>query len=298
MKYVAAVDVGGTSIKAALVSSDFQIIESASTPTPKGDLSGELTAHAIAQLVSQFEEKHPVSGVGLAVPGALDEPAGVCRWAGNLGWKNIPIVDLVRRATNRPVAFKHDVRVGMVAEMRSGAAQGFANAIFIPIGTGIASALVIDGEIRSADGYAGEIGHVNVGHQRLCVCGNYGCLEAISSAHSIGENYREISGKSATSEEIFNLAHSDDATAKKVWDEAVHYLAVACEQLITILSPEAIIFGGGVSVAGDNLLEPLKRELKSRLTFQRMPQLLIAHYGAQAGTIGCAILALDAVGAE
>ena len=75
-------------------------------------------------------------------------------------------------------------------------------------------------------------------------------------------------------------------------------MAVACEQLITILSPEAIIFGGGVSVAGDNLLEPLKRELKSRLTFQRMPQLLIAHYGAQAGTIGCAILALDAVGAE
>ena len=297
MKYVAAVDVGGTSIKAALVSSDFEIIESASTPTPKGDSTGKETAAAIAALVAGFEKKHPVAAIGFAVPGALDEPAGVCRWAGNLGWKNVPIVQLVKEATNRPVAFKHDVRVGMVAEMRSGTAKGFANSIFIPIGTGIAAALVIDGEIRSADGYAGEIGHVNVGHHRLCVCGKHGCLEAISSAHSIGENYKEVSGKSATSEEIFNLAKSGDATALKVWDEAILYLAVACEQLITILSPEAIVFGGGVSIVGDDLIQPLKKKLEERLTFQRMPQLLIAHYGAQAGTIGCAMLALDAAGA-
>ena len=298
MEYVAAVDVGGTSIKAALVSSDFSIIDTATTPTPKGDTTGIETARAIAKLVFAFELQHPIAAIGFAVPGALDEPAGVARWTGNLGWKNVPIRDLVAKETNKPIAFAHDVRTGMVAEMRKGAAQGFANSIFIPIGTGIAAALVIDGAIRSSDGYAGEIGHVNVGHQRLCVCGKHGCLEAISSAWSIGENYREQSGKSATSEEIFNLAKSGDAIATKVWDEAIHYMAVACEQLITILSPEAIIFGGGVSIVGDDLINPLKAKLEERLTFQRMPQLLIAHFGSQAGTIGCAMLALDAAGAK
>lgn len=294
MKYVAAVDVGGTSIKAALVSSDFEIIDTATAPTPKGDSTGIETARAIAKLVFSFELQRPVSAIGLAVPGALDEPAGTSRWSGNLGWKNVPIRDLVAKETKKPVAFGHDVRTGMVAEMRNGAARGFQHSIFIPIGTGIAAALVIDGEIRSSDGYAGEIGHVNVGHDRLCVCGKRGCLEAISSAHSIGESYKEISGKAATSEEIFNLAKNGDATALKVWEDAIHYLAVACEQLITILSPEAIVFGGGVSIVGDELLVPLQKKLDERLTFQRVPQLLIAHYGSQAGTIGCAMLALDA----
>ena len=298
MKYVAAVDVGGTSIKAALVSSDLEIIETATAPTPKGDSTGIETAREIAKMVSLFESRHPIAGVGFAVPGALDEVAGTSRWSGNLGWKNVPIRDLVAKETNKPVAFGHDVRTGMVAEMRNGAAKGFTNSIFIPIGTGIAAALVIDGAIRSSDGFAGEIGHVNVGHNRLCVCGRHGCLEAISSALSIGENFKEVSGKSATSEEIFNLAKSGDGDAVKVWDEAIHYLAVACEQLITILSPEAIVFGGGVSFVGDALIVPLKKKLEERLTFQRMPKLLIASYGSQAGTIGCAMLALDAAGAS
>jgi glucokinase len=294
MKYVAAIDVGGTSIKAALVSSEFTIIDTAAAPTPKNDSTGAQTAEIIATLIHAFEEKKPVSAIGLAVPGALDELAGTSRWSGNLGWKNVPIRDLVSKKTGKPVAFGHDVRTGMVAEMRNGAAKGFANSIFIPIGTGIAAALVIDSAIRSADGFAGEIGHVNVGHNRLCVCGKNGCLEAISSANSIGENYRDISGKSATSEEIFNLAKIGDVVALKVWEEAIYYLAIACEQLITILSPEAIIFGGGVSIVGNELIDPLTHLLKQRLTFQRMPELLIAHYGAQAGTIGCAMLALDA----
>ena len=117
----------------------------------------------------------------------------------------------------------------------------------------------------------------------------------ISSAHSIGENYKEVSGKSATSEEIFHLAKSGDATALKVWDEAIHYLAVACEQLITILSPEAIVFGGGVSKAGNDLIKPLEKYLDDRLTFQRRPLLRIAKFGSSSGTIGCALIAFDKV---
>lgn len=295
MRYVAAIDVGGTFIKAALVSENLEIIENSSTDTPKNDLTGEATADAIAELVRGFETHHPVDAVGFAVPGAIDEVQGVVRWAGNLQWKNIPIRALVEKATNKPVAFKHDVRTGMVAEQRKGAAHGFNQSIFIPIGTGFAAAFVIDGEIRSSDGYAGEIGHVNVGGPRPCVCGKSGCLEAISSALAISNNYREKSGKELTSAQIVAASKQGDAIAEKVWNEAVHFIGVAIEMLITTLAPEVIVFGGGVSKAGKDLIDPLEKYLDDRLTFQRRPQLRIAHFGSDAGTIGCALIAFDRI---
>lgn len=295
MRYVAAIDVGGTFIKAALVSEDLAIVETLHADTPKNDLTGELTASAIAELVTQFEKVQPVSAIGFAVPGTIDEVEGVVRWAGNMKWKNIPIRALVEKATNKPVAFRHDVRTGMVAEHRKGAAQGFQQSIFIPVGTGIAAAFVIDGEIRTSDGYAGEIGHVNVGAPRPCVCGKTGCLEAISSALAIANNYREKSGKELTSEEILAASKTGDAIAKEVWNEATHYIGVAIEMLITTLSPEVIVFGGGVSKAGDDLIKPLEKYLDDRLTFQRRPLLRIAKFGSSAGTIGCALIAFDKV---
>ena len=169
MKYVAAIDVGGTSIKAALVSQDLDVLTTTSTPTPQSDSGGIATAQAIAAIVKELSATHPVSAVGFAVPGALFEEQGISRWTGNLGWKDLPIREIVAREVQLPVAFGHDVRVGALAELRSGAAQKFQQSIFIPIGTGIAAALVIDGEIRTSDGYAGEIGHLNVGHDLPCV---------------------------------------------------------------------------------------------------------------------------------
>ena len=295
MRYAAAIDVGGTFIKAALVSEDLDVISTSQTDTPKGDLTGEKTAEAIAVLVRDFEKIHPVVAVGFAVPGAIDEVEGVVRWAGNMQWKNVPIRSLVEKATSKPVAFKHDVRTGMVAEQRKGAAHGFQQSIFIPIGTGFAAAFVIDGEIRSSDGYAGEIGHVNVGAPRSCVCGKVGCLEAISSALAISKNYKEKSGKDLTSAEIVVAAKNGDVIAEHVWNEAIHYIGVGIEMLITTLAPEVIVFGGGVSQAGVDLLAPLEKYLDERLTFQRRPKLRIAHFGSAAGTIGCALIAFDKV---
>ena len=292
MKYVAALDVGGTSIKAALVSQDLEILKTASTPTPKNDSLGVETAQAIAGIVHNLEKTHEVSAIGFAVPGTLDEVNGLSRWTGNLGWKDLPIRDLIASQTARPVAFGHDVRSGALAELRSGAAQKFKQSIFIPIGTGIAAALVIDGKIRSSDGYAGEIGHMNVGHDVRCVCGLTGCLETISSAAGISREYEKRTGVHVSAKEVLNRIKTDDH-AWQVWEQAIAYLAVALEDLITILAPEAIIFGGGLSQAHSALIDPLKIILADRLTFQRQPELLIAHYGVNAGTIGCAIMALD-----
>jgi glucokinase len=296
VNYVVAVDVGGTEIKSALVDSDLNVIATITAPTPKADATGAETVKAIAAIVAQFSTQHPVDAVGLAVPGALDEPAGTSRWSGNLQWKNLPIRDLLHAAIKIPVAFGHDVRTAAVAEVRNGAAKGARNAIFIPVGTGIAAAFIIDGEIRSADGYAGEIGHINVNGKYPCVCGKTGCLEAASSTLAISKAYEAQSGKSGTTtEEIYKLVVAADPVATQVWIDATAAMARGCETLITLLAPEVIVFGGGLSNAGETFINPIREYLDSSLTFQRKPRLEIAHYGAKAGTIGCAMLAFDLV---
>jgi len=296
VSYVVAVDVGGTEIKSALVDSDLNVIATITAPTPKADSTGAETVKAIAAIVAEFGAAHKVEAVGLAVPGALDEPAGTSRWSGNLQWKNLPIRDLLHAAINIPVAFGHDVRTAAVAELRSGAAKGARNAIFIPVGTGIAAALIIDGEIRSAEGFAGEIGHINVNGKYPCVCGKTGCLEAASSTLAISKAYEAQSGKTGTTtEEIYKLVVAGDSFATQVWADATAAMARACETLITLLAPEVIVFGGGLSNAGETFLKPIRDYLDSSLTFQRKPRLEIAHYGSKAGTIGCAILAFDLV---
>jgi len=296
VNYVVAVDVGGTEIKSALVDSDLNVIATITAPTPKADSTGAETVKAIAAIVAEFGAAHKVEAVGLAVPGALDEPAGTSRWSGNLQWKNLPIRDLLHAAIKIPVAFGHDVRTAAVAEVRNGAAKGARNAIFIPVGTGIAAAFIIDGEIRSAEGYAGEIGHINVNGKYPCVCGKTGCLEAASSTLAISKAYEAQSGKTGTTtEEIYKLVVAGDPVATQVWNDATAAMARGCETLITLLAPEVIVFGGGLSNAGETFLKPIRDYLDSSLTFQRKPRLEIAQYGAKAGTIGCAMLAFDLV---
>jgi glucokinase len=296
VNFVVAVDVGGTEIKSALVDSDLNVVATNTAPTPKADLTGAETVKAIAAIVGEFAQQQTIAAVGLVVPGALDEPAGTSRWSGNLQWNNLPIRDLLHAAINIPVAFSHDVRTAALAEMRNGAAKGAHNAIFIPVGTGIAAAIIIDGEIRSAEGFAGEIGHIDVNGKYPCVCGKSGCLEAASSTLAISKAYQAQSGKSGTTtEEIYQLVIAGDTVATTVWKDATSAMARACETLITILAPEIIVFGGGLSNAGETFLKPIRDYLDSTLTFQRKPRLEIAHYGAKAGTVGCAMLAFDLV---
>ena len=295
MKYVVAVDIGGTDIKSALVNERFEIISTSSTATPKPDPTGERTLDTVVQLVSEFSKEQNISAVGLGVLGVFDDALGICRWSGNLGWKNFAIRDQLQARLNLPVAAGHDIRTAGVAEHRDGASAGYKNSVFIAIGTGIAAALVIDGEIRYSDGFAGEIGHINVNGNYECVCGKSGCLEAASSALAISKAYANKSGESKSTEEIAALVESGDATATQVWNEAVLALARGCETVITILAPEAIIFGGGLARSGELLLAPIRKYLEGSLTFQRMPELKVAHYGVKAGAVGCAMLAFDLV---
>lgn len=296
MKHVVAVDIGGTDIKSALVNERFEVLATSTTPTPKPDPTGVKTLEVVARIVEGFSAQNPVSAVGLGVLGVFDDALGICRWSGNLQWRDFPIRDLLQSRLNLPVAAGHDIRTAGVAEARDGAAAGYSNSIFIAIGTGIAASLVIDGEIRSSAGFAGEIGHLNVNGKFPCVCGRSGCLEAASSALAISTAYNKAAGtRGVTTEAVAQLVKDGDAIAISIWNDAMQALATACEALITILAPEAIVFGGGLAKSGELLLSPISSALDEALTFQRKPELKIAHYGALAGTIGCAMMAFDLV---
>ena len=292
MAYVVAVDVGGTAIKSALVDSQLSIVDTLTVSTPKNDSSGAAVASAIEAIVDHFKSHGAISAVGLAVPGALDEARGISRWTGNLGWKNLPIVSLVEEKVGIPVAFKHDVRAGAIAEMHNGSLRGVANGIFLPIGTGIAAAFILDGEIRASDGFAGEVGHINIGSNRRCVCSKVGCLEATSSSLAISVAYKERAGSEHTTEEIVARISSDEV-AKEVWDEAILGLVRGCMYMITMIAPEVIALGGGLAQSGALLVDAINAGLDNEITFQRRPEIRLAHHGAQAGSIGCALIALE-----
>ena len=294
MRYVVAIDIGGTDIKSALVNEEYEVVSTLKTSTPKPDPTGAITVETISGIVDELSLGYSISAVGVCVCGVFDDINGICRWSGNLQWHDFAFRDALQRRINLPVATGHDIRTAGMAELRNGAATGFQNSVFIAIGTGIAAALVIDGQIRSAGGYAGEIGHINVNGSFPCVCGRFGCLEAASSALAISKAYNTAAGTEGVStEEIAFLVKQSDPTAIKIWDEAMLALARACENLITLLAPEAIIFGGGLAQSGDLLIEPISNALDEILTFQKKPELKIAHYGANAGTIGCAMMAFD-----
>jgi len=296
VRYVVAVDIGGTDIKAALVDENLSILTSTTRPTPKQDSSASKTVDLIQEIVDELSRSHTISALGVCVCGVFDDALGICIWSGNLGWKNVELRALLEAKLGIPVAAGHDIRTAGTAEIRSGAASGYSNAIFIAIGTGIAAALVIDGSIRSSGGYAGEIGHLNVGGENTCVCGKVGCLESAASALAISTAYEKATGLSGIStEEIAHLVQQKNQVAISIWSDAMLALARACEILITTLSPEAIIFGGGLAQSKELLINPISAALDERLTFQQKPELKIAHYGAQAGTIGSAMAALDLI---
>ena len=158
----------------------------------------------------------------------------------------------------------------------------------------LSAALILDGKILSAGGYAGEIGHLNVYGKYPCVCGKTGCLEAAASALAIKKAYVSRTGETdVNTEEIYRLVLNQDATAIEIWSDATLAMARACLALTTILAPELIIFGGGLSNSGRTFLDPISRFLDAEITFQKKPTLEMAHFGSKAGIIGCAILAFD-----
>jgi glucokinase len=295
-RLVVAVDVGGTDTKAALVGTDGVVhAERRLATPPPGEHRVEEIVSVVADLAAALgtQAGAPIAALGLVVPGIVDAERGVAVHSENLGWRDAPLRALVAERTGLPTAFDHDVRAGGLAESRLGAARGARNSMFLPLGTGIAAALVLDGRVHAADGYAGEIGHVDVGHGEPCTCGLTGCFEAVSSAAAVARRYTARTGRTVRGAAEVAALLPGDPDAAAVWADAVHGIAVALAWTASVLAPEVVVIGGGLSLAGAGLLDPVAEELVGLLSFQRVPRLATAALGDQAGCLGAALLAID-----
>ena len=313
-------------MKAALVGGDAEALEFRSLPTPREPAR---IVDAVAELTAEWGG----DAIGLAVPGVVDEERGVAVWSENLGWRDVPFVAQITERCGLPVVLGHDVRTGALAETRIGAARGMSDVVYLSIGTGIAAGIVLGGRLHTGDGYAGEIGHTPAGHDEPCACGARGCLEAIASAAAIARRYTARSGRPAAgAAEVLAAGDPDalavwaealasaaaiarrytarsgrpaagaaevlaagDPDALAVWAEALDALAAALAWIASVLAPEAVVIGGGLSRAGDALLDPLNDRLARHLTFQPVPRRVPAALGDRAGSIGAALMALDSI---
>ncbi|MGW2341837.1 ROK family protein [Streptomyces sp. NPDC001661] len=302
MKHVIALDVGGTGMKAALVGADGSLLHQARRATQR-----ERGADAVVESILDFAaelraygEKHlgePAHAAGVAVPGVVDETNGIALFAANLGWRDVPMRSLLsERLGGIPVALGHDVRTGGLGEGRLGAGKDADRFLFMPLGTGIAGAIGIDGRIEpGAHGSAGEIGHVVVRPGGVdCGCGQRGCLERYASASAVTLAWQEASGEEkATAADCAKAVDAGDPRAARVWQDAVDALADGLVLALTLLDPRTLIIGGGLAEAGETLFTPLRAAVAERVTFQALPTIVPAVLGDSAGCLGAGLLAWD-----
>lgn len=296
---VVGIDVGGTRIKSALVTPDGEVLAEAVRATPEsvGDRLGEVAAKTVVELTARVDHDVDLLAVGVAVPGLVDDVAGVGVWSANLGWRDLDLRGGISAHVDVPVAIGHDVRSGLLAEHRLGAARDADNVLFVPLGTGLASAILCRGQLVTGSLWTGEIGHiVVVPDGPRCACGQRGCLEALSSAGAIGRRWSEATGLVGDAEEVARRADAGEPEARRIWQEAIEALAIMVAPVVAAAGTELVLIGGGLVHAGDTLLDPLRVALTTRLGGRDDVAVEAAALGDRAGSLGAATIALDLVG--
>lgn len=296
---VVAVDLGGTLTKIAYVARDGSATDVHRVDTMLDD-RGVTPPEWLAGQVLEATRARPdlrVVGYGLVAPGIIDMAAGIVRFAPNVGWREVPLRRVLDDMTGLPGEIGHDVRGGGLAEWRLGAGVGVRDLLFLPLGTGIAGASVVDGRMLEAGGYAGEIGHLRVSvADHHCACGAYGCLETVASATGVVRSYRRVTGQPRSAAEVAELARQGDQAAQQAFAVAIQGLAEALGAYATLLAPEVVIIGGGLSGAADLIIDELAQALDDRLSFHRRPRLVTARLGSDAGVRGAGLLGWDHLG--
>lgn len=302
---VIAVDVGGTTIKGAVVDADGRFLQEVARPTPAAR-GPEAVINEVQTVVAELATAAPAGvrpraqSVAIVVPGVVDAAAGRAEFSANLGFRDVPLRDLVQSAVGLPTLLEHDVRAAAVAERTVGMATGADNYLLVVIGTGIAGDIHAGGQwVRGGGGIAGELGHVPVWPRgESCACGQRGCLERYASGSSIARRYAELGGgDGALAHEVATRRTSDPA-AGRAWREATEALAIAFVTCTMLLDPEMIVLAGGLSAAGDALLVPVQTELAARITWREPPPVRLSPLGGRAGLVGAAVLGWQLVGAE
>ena len=290
MRFLVGVDLGGTNIVVGTVAEDGSALHGVRTDWTRPEEGAPAVISRIARLVDESIEeagrvagimRDRIAGVGIGSPGPLDREAGMVLVTPNLGWKNLPLRQLVSDATGLPATLDNDANCAIYGEWWVGAAKGSRYLVGITIGTGIGGGIVLDGKIyHGAGDAAGEVGHMTIDSTgRRCKCGNYGCLEAYASGPAIAA--RAVEGVEAgaetklpdyvggdlakiTAQTVYEAAHDDDDYALEVVRDTAKFLGAGVANLINIFNPDTFVIAGGVTLAGDKLFTPLKAEVTRR----------------------------------
>jgi len=310
-QYCFGADIGGTGVKVGLFDASGNLKDKWVFDTRKTDSGKDVINDAAEFIKLKIDEKNltkeQILGIGVGLPGPVKENGDVSELA-NLGMGYFNIIDEMSEKTGLKIKAGNDANLAALGEQWKGSGKGFRSMVFITLGTGVGGGVIIDGKILAGSaGAGGEIGHilVNPDEDRPCGCGKYGCLEQYASATGIvrlAKDFLKNSGKSTalsqagdiTAKLVFDLARQGDGLALDIVDKACGYLGTALAQVAQVVDPEAFVIGGGVSQAGDILIEHIKKHYVPNV----MPSLkdrkfLIASLGNDAGIYGCARLILS-----
>lgn len=312
MKYLYGVDIGGTTVKMGLFGEDGSLKEKWEIPT-RTEENGKYILKDIADAVQINMREHKfltedLKGIGVGVPGAVLDFSRVNECV-NLGWGSVDVSKELSAMTGCTVKVTNDANAAALGEIWMGAASDYQSAVMITLGTGVGGGIIIDGKIiDGSHGYGGEIGHMTVDPEddRVCNCGKKGCLELYASATGIvfetkkamEESDRETSLKSLhsiTAKDVFDAAKEGDVFAKEQVLALGQKLALAMGNIALMADPQVFVIGGGVSRAGEILLDAVKAYYK-KYTFGKTQEghFVLAALGNDAGIYGAASLMLSA----
>ena len=324
VRFVLGIDIGGTNLVVGSVAEDGSaMVASASEPTHSEagatdvvDRLVGLAERAIATTRREAPDAE-ILGVGVGAPGPLDTKRGIVLLTPNLGWVNMPLRQLIHDRLGLPAALDNDANCAVLGEWWVGAARGARHAIGITIGTGIGGGLIIDGQLyHGASDVAGEIGHTTIDTEgRRCKCGNYGCLEAYASGPNIAlraveeleagaeSRLRALVGgdlRKITAQTVYQAAADGDELALEVVNDTAKFLGVGIGNLLNVFNPEVVVVCGGVTLAGDHLFEPLRREVARRAFKPAVTacRIVPGELAGTAGVYGAAKVFLDQTAAS
>lgn len=311
--YAIGIDLGGTKIAMALIDKAGQVSENLVMPTQviKGYQSIEDDIFNAIQVL-QKKAMGPVFGIGIGVPGQIDFLTGAVRFAPNLHWENVPLLENLKKRCHLPVAITNDVRAATWGEWLHGAGKNSKNIACLFVGTGIGSGIVMNGQMLNGfTNSAGEWGHtVTLMNGPLCTCGNHGCLEALASGWAITKRAKQrilenprlgkrILEKAAgdlsevTTKMVIEAFHENDLLAKELISYALDALTMGCISLINAINPERLVLGGGVLTGLPEAPSIIKQGIRKYALKAASAgiEILPAQLTHDAGTVGAGTLA-------
>ena len=310
MNYCFGVDIGGTTVKIGLFEETGTIVEKWEIPT-NTLADGEAILPDIAfSLKTKIEERklseEDILGIGVGVPAPVTAE-GIVNGSANLGWKYKEVKKEMEELTGLKAYIGNDANVAALGEMWKGGGAGEKNMIMVTLGTGVGGGVIIDGKMLVGNnGAGGEIGHITVrdDETEACGCGRKGCLEQYASATGLvrlAKRYFEkntknsiLTGKEITAKEVFDAAKAGDAIAIGLVDEVCEILGSTLSNIACVVNPEIIVIGGGVSKAGDILLDNIKKHfVETSFMACRDTKFALAGLGNDAGMYGCVEMLLD-----